>query len=73
MQRLEWKIDHDLSLNAQLDGWAFEIVCAQHNAWQLCIAPIPDRGPDWRNWYLTTHLQDAMALAQAIASGANLS
>jgi len=73
MQRLEWKLDPDGSINAQHDGWAFEIIFQpEQGMWQLCIEPTPDRGPDWRNWHLTAYLQDAMAIAQAIAAGATI-
>jgi len=73
MQRLEWKLDPDGSINAQHEDWSFEIIFqSQQDMWQLCIEPTPDRGPDWRNWYLAPYLQDAMAIAQAIAAGVNI-
>ena len=73
MQRLEWKLDPDGSINAQHCGWTFEIIFQpEQGMWQLCIEPTPDRGPDWRNWHLTAYLQDAMAIAQAIAAGATI-
>ena len=73
MRRLDWKLDPDGSINAQHEGWAFEIIFQpKQGMWQLCIEPTPDRGPDWRNWYLTAYLQDAMAIAQAIAAGATI-
>lgn len=73
MQRLDWKLDLDGSINAQHEGWAFEIIFQPaQGMWQLCIEPTPDRGPDWRNWHLTAYLQDAMAIAQAIAAGATI-
>ena len=73
MQRLEWKINHDGIVWAQHEDWSFEIIFQpQQDMWQLCIEPTPARGPDWRNWYLAPYLQDAMAIAQAIAAGVNI-
>ena len=73
MQRLEWKIDGDGMVWAQHEGWSFEIIFqAEQDMWQLCVEPTPDRCPNWRNWYLAPYLQDAMAIAQAIAAGVKI-
>jgi hypothetical protein len=74
MQRLDWKIVSASTLSALHDGWAYAITPAQQDGWwRLCAEPIQDRGPDWRKWFTTAHLQDAMAIAEALAAGAYLS
>lgn len=73
MQRLEWKLDLDGSINAHDADWVYEIIWQpQHKMWQLCVEPATACGPDWRKWHLTAYLQDAMAIAQAIAAGATI-
>ena len=74
MNRLDWKLDPDGSINAQHEDWSFEIIFqTEQDMWQLHIELTAARGRDWGNWYLTAYLQDAMAIAQAIASGTQLS
>ena len=73
MRRLDWKLVSTNMLSALHDGWAYTITCAQADGWwQLCAEPIQDRGPDWRKWHTTAYLQDAMAIAQALAAGVDL-
>ena len=72
MLRLDWKIVSAITIDAIHEGCTYTIT-QQPGKWLLCVQPILDRGPDWRKWFETQHLQDAMAIAQAIASGANLS
>ena len=74
MRRLDWKLLSATTLSALHDGWAYVITRAQQDGWwQLCAEPIQDRGPDWRRWYTTAYLQDALAIAQALAAGVDLS
>ena len=74
MKRLDWKLVSTNTLSALHDGWAYTITHNLDNGWwRLCAEPIPDRGPDWRKWFETRYLQDAMAIAQALAAGADLS
>ena len=73
MKRLDWKPISATTLSALHDGWAYSITRTQQDGWwQLCAEPIPDRGPDWRKWFETRYLQDAMAIAQAMAAGVDL-
>ena len=71
MKRLDWKLDSPSTLSAQHDGWTYTVT-QQPNKWLLYVQP-PACGPDWRKWFTTAHLQDAMAIAQALAAGADLS
>ena len=71
MKRLEWKPVARGTLSAIQDGWAYTIT-QNADVWQLCAEPIQDRGPDWRKWFTTAFLQDAMAIAQAMAAGTDL-
>ena len=74
MRRLDWKLVSKYTLSALHDGWAYTITHKLDSGWwQLCAEPIQDRGPDWRRWYQAVHLQDALAIAQALAAGAELS
>lgn len=73
MKRLDWKLVSASTISALHDGWAYTITQKQENDWwQICAEPIQDRGPDWRKWYTTRYLQDAMAIAEALAAGADL-
>jgi hypothetical protein len=71
MQRLNWKLLSAITIDAIQDGWTYTIT-QQPKKWLLCVQPIQDRGPDWRKWFETVYLQDAMAIAQALAAGADL-
>ena len=70
MRRLDWKLLSATTLDALHEGWSYTIT-QQPDKWTLCAQPIPDRGPDWRKWFETRYLQDAMAIAQALAAGVN--
>ena len=72
MRRLDWKLVATNTLSALHDGWAYTIT-QNADTWQLCAEPIQDRGPDWRRWYTTAYLQDALAIAQALAACVDLS
>ena len=71
MKRLDWKLVSATTIDALHDGWTHTIT-KQPDKWTLCVQPIPDRGPDWRKWFETRYLQDAMAIAQALAAGVDL-
>ena len=68
MKRLDWKLVSTNMLSALQDGRAYTIT-QNADIWQLCAEPIEYRGPDWRKWFTTRYLQDAMAIAQAMAAG----
>ena len=73
MKRLDWKLFPTNTLTAIHDGWGYTITQKQGNdLWQLSVGPIQDRGPDWRKWFTTTYLQDAMAIAEALGAGEDL-
>ena len=72
MRRLDWKLTSATTIDAIHDGWSYTIT-QQPDKWTLCVQPIPDRGPDWRKWIETRYLQDAMAIAEALAAGVDLS
>jgi hypothetical protein len=71
MRRLDWKLVSAITIDAIHDRWSYTIT-KQPDKWTLCVQPIPDRGPDWRKWFETRCLQDAMAIAQAMAAGVDL-
>jgi len=71
MRRLDWKLVSAITIDAIHDRWSYTIT-KQPDKWTLCVQPIPDRGPDWRKWFETRYLQDAMAIAQAMAAGVDL-
>jgi hypothetical protein len=73
MQRLDWTIDPDGSLNASADGWHYEIIPHEDGVsdecsywWDLTCSR---NGSDESKWFLARYLEDAMALATAIAAG----
>ena len=71
MRRLDWKLISATTIDALHDGWSYTIT-QQADKWTLCAQPIPDRGPDWRKWFEVRYLQDALAIAQALAAGEDL-
>ena len=73
MRRLDWKLAYTNAIRATHDDWAYTITCKHNGQWQLGVEPIEDRGPDWRKWHTTAYLQDAMAIAEALAAGVDLS
>ena len=73
MQRLDWQIDYDGSMNAWADNWQYQIIPYDDAPseerigwWQLCCTR--DKSEDSK-WFLARYLEDAMALAAAIAAG----
>ena len=73
MRRLDWKLAHANAIRATHDEWVYTITFRHDGQWLLGVEPIEDRGPDWRKWFTTAFLQDAMAIAQALAAGVDLS
>ena len=73
MRRLDWNIVFANAIRATHDDWVYTITFRHDGQWQLCAELIQDRGPDWRKWHTTAYLQDAMAIAQALAAGVDLS
>ena len=73
MRRLDWKLAYANAIRATHDEWVYAITRKHNGQWQLGAEPIEDRGPDWRKWFTTAYLQDAMAIAEALAAGADLS
>ena len=73
MKRLDWKLAYANAIRATHDEWGYAITFRHDGQWQLGVEPIQDRGPDWRKWFTTVYLQDAMAIAEALAAGADLS
>jgi hypothetical protein len=71
MRRLDWKLVSAITIDAIQDGCTYTIT-QEPDKWLLCVQPIPARGPDWRKWFTTRYLQDAMAIAQAMAAGVDL-
>ena len=72
MRRLDWKLISATTIDAIHDGWSYTIT-QQADKWLLYAQPIPDRGSDWCRRFETRYLQDAMAIAQALAAGEDLS
>ncbi len=72
MRRLDWKLISAITIDAIHEGCTYTI-SQQPGKWLLCVEPIPARGGDWRKWFETQYLQDAMAIAEALAAGVDLS
>ena len=73
MQRLDWTLDPDGSLNAWCEGWHYEIIPHDDSAsedrrnwWQLTCST--DNCENIR-YFSARYLDDAMSLARAIAAG----
>ena len=72
MKRLDWNMLFANVIRATHDERVYTISFRHNSQWLLSVEPIQDRGPDWRKWFETVYLQDAMAIAQALAAGVDL-
>ena len=72
MRRLDWNIVFANAIRATHDEWVYTITFRHDGQWLLGVETTEDRGPDWRKWFTTAFLQDAMAIAQALAAGEDL-